>query len=242
MPWPHRRPPVSADRSPLRSVVKTRSAFALSVAVGLFMLGGCGSDASKNAADSGASVASVAGQPSAATEVEVSVESSVVSQTTLESSALPSTAPQTTAVAETSSSGAAGAADDPCRLITAAEAEAALGMPVRPAVITGFDSQTYGHGSDCSYSSVDQSAGPTTVHIGVLGEGFPRDLWEQEERADPEVQEVPGLGDIAFFIENDEKIDAFVGGRWVQAQMINTNESTLLADLTEIVRIAIERL
>lgn len=226
--------PIASRRA--RTVIRTRSALALSVAVGLFAVSGCGSDSTKSGADSAASV------PSAATEVDVSVQSSVVASTTPESSVVPSTAPQTTAVVASSSSAAAGDAEDPCRLITAAEAEAALGAPVRPAVTTAFDSQTYGHGSDCSYSTVDQSAGPTTVHIGVLGENFPRDLWEQQARAEADIQEVPGLGDLAFFDENNEKIDAFVGGRWVQAQLINTNESELLADLTEIVRIGIDRL
>jgi uncharacterized protein YceK len=232
------------------TVGRTPSALVVSIVVGLLVLSGCGSDSSKDAADPAASVAS---QQSATTDdsevataaptVDIGVQSSVVTQTTPESSALPSTAPPTsTAAGDSSSSVAAGDAQDPCRLMSAAEAEAALGMAVQAAVTTAFDSQTYGHGSDCSYSTVDQAAGPTTVHVGVLGEGFPRELWEQEERAQPGVQEVPGLGDIAFFDETNETIDAFVGGRWVQAQMINTNESELLGDLTEIVRLAIERM
>jgi hypothetical protein len=233
-----------------RQVGRTRSALALSVAVGLFVLSGCASDSSKDAADTAVSGVS---QQSAATDgaevattaptADTSVESSVATQPTPESASLPSAAPQTpTSAGDTSPSAASGDSQDPCRLISAAEAEAALGMPVNEAVTTGFDSPTYGHGSDCSYSSVDQSAGPTTVHVGVLGDNFPRELWEQEERAQDGAQEVPGLGDIAFFDENNETIDAFVGGRWVQAQMINTNESELLADLTEIVRTAIERI
>ena len=232
-----------------RTVGRTRSALALSIAVGLFVLNGCGSDSSKDAADSASSIAS---QQSAATDqaeiatnastIDISVESSVVTQAP-ESSSLGSTAPLTPAAAgESSSTVAAGDSQDPCRLISAAEAEAALGMPVQAAVTTAFDSQTYGHGSDCSYSTVDQAAGPTSIHVGVLGEGFPRELWEQGERAQTGVQEVTGLGDIAFFDESNETIDAFVGGLWVQAQMINTNESELLGDLTEIVRIAIERI
>ena len=127
-------------------------------------------------------------------------------------------------------------------MLSAAEAEAALGMPVQEPVTRGFGSQVYGHGSDCSYSTVNQDAGPTSVHVGVLGEGFRRDQWEQAEQAQAGLQEVPGLGDLAFFDESNETIDAFVGARWVQAQMMNTNESELLAGLTEIVRRAIERI
>ena len=94
--------------------------------------------------------------------------------------------------------------------------------------------------ADRTASGVSQQSAATDV--GVLGEDFPRDQWDQAERAQAGLQEVPGLGDLAFFDESNETIDAFAGGRWVQAQMMNTNESELLAGLTEIVRRAIERI
>jgi hypothetical protein len=227
-----------------RQITPKRSSVALFVAVGLFALSGCGSDPSKDAADAADTAAPDDAAVATTTKpTDIGVESPVATEPAPESATLPSTAPEpSTTAAASPSSVAAGDAQDPCRLISAAEAEAALGMPVQEAVKTGFDSQTYGHGSDCSYSGVDQAAGPTTVHVGVLGEGFPRELWEQSERVQEGLVEVPGLGDIAFFDENKSSIDAFVDGRWVQAQMINTNEAELLADLTEIVSRAIERL
>ncbi len=241
-------PPDQFATRPHRKLGPKLSTFALCVAGSLLGLSGCGSNSANDAADAGASDVSQqsgsaddSGIGTTVPTLSTSVDSSLAMQPTPESTSAPSSAPQPTSPTPSTSVGGGGS-QDPCRLISPAEAEAALGMPVQEAVVTEFDSQTYGHGSDCSYSTVDQAAGPTTVHVGVLGEGFPRDLWEQSERAESGMQEVEGLGDIAFFDETNGKIDAYVGGRWVQAQMINTNESELLADLTEIVRTAIERI
>jgi hypothetical protein len=156
----------------------------------------------------------------------------------------PTTADPTTADPATESPATAadaGDGGDPCRLLTAAEAEAWLGQPVAAPLPSTFDIPPTGPGYDCSYSAVDESAGPTTVHVAVLASDLPRDLWEQAERAE-DVEEVSGVGELAFFDKYDYKLDAFDHGRWIQAQLINTSESTLLADLSQIVINAIARI
>jgi hypothetical protein len=141
----------------------------------------------------------------------------------------------------TSNSPVAAEAGDSCRLLTAAEAEAVLGMPVRDGVTMAFDSPGYGQGFDCSYSAVDQAAGPTTVHVGVLGAGFPREGWEQAQQASG-MAAVEGVGDVAYFDDNNGSMDVFVDGVWLQAQLINTDEATKQAALTEICTRAIDRI
>ena len=72
---------------------------------------------------------------------------------------------------------------------------------------------------------------------------IPRDEWEQAEREEPDLQEVAGVGELAFFDESNETIEVFDQGRWVSVQMINsTRPSELLALLTDMARNALERL
>lgn len=131
--------------------------------------------------------------------------------------------------------------DESCRLLTAAEAEAVLGMPVLAGVPTTFDSPGYGSGFDCSYTAADQTAGPIAVHVGVLGTGFPREAWEQAERAEA-MTEVDGVGDIAFVDEHNGSMDVLVDGAWLQAQVVNIDEATVVKALTEICLRAIDRI
>jgi hypothetical protein len=138
----------------------------------------------------------------------------------------------------------ASAGGDPCRLLTSTEAENALGRAVGAPVslVLGLSPQT-GNGYDCAYHSVNQDAGPASVHAGLLGDQVPRDAWEQAERAQPDLQEVTDLGELAFFDENKQSIDVFDQGRWVQVQMINsTRHSELLTLLTDLARNALERI
>lgn len=129
---------------------------------------------------------------------------------------------------------------DPCRLLTAAEAEAALGLAVASPVKMEIPDTQYGSGFDCSYPAVDQTGGATSVHVGLLGDGFPRDLWEQGQRAEG-LEEVSGVGELAFF-DGDNKIDVFDQGRWIQVQMINSKRfDELLPLLSDLARNAVER-
>ena len=130
---------------------------------------------------------------------------------------------------------------DPCRLITPAEAEVVLGTPVMTGEASSSDTPGYGEGFSCSYSAVDQSSGPTTARVSVLGSGFPPAEWEQAQRSDG-MTAVEGVGDVAFVDEYNGSMDVLVDGSWLQAQLINVDEATLVSELTEICARAIERL
>ncbi|MEO6125100.1 MAG: hypothetical protein ABIR32_15460 [Ilumatobacteraceae bacterium] len=118
-------------------------------------------------------------------------------------------------------------------MLTSSEAELVLDTPVAAGVATSSDTPGYGSGFSCSYSAVDQSSGPTTARVSVLGSGFPGAEWEQAERADG-MTEVEGIGDVAFVDEGNGSMDVLVNGIWLQAQLINVDEATLVSALTEI--------
>lgn len=143
---------------------------------------------------------------------------------------------------ETTAADAADASGDPCRLLTAEEAEAALGVAVRPPVKTEIPDSGYGSGADCLYQSVDEPAGPASVHVGILGDQFPRDLWEQAQKAEG-FAAVSGVGELAYF-DGDNKLEVFDQGRWIQVQMVNPqlNEiDQLVPLLSDLARNAVER-
>jgi len=143
---------------------------------------------------------------------------------------------------ETTATDAPDASGDPCRWLTAEEAEAALGVVVGPPVRTEIPDSGYGPGADCAYHSVDEPAGPASVHVGLLGDQFPRDLWEQAERAEG-FAAVAGVGELAYF-DGDTKLDVFDQGRWIQVQVINPqgNEiDELVPLLSDLARNAVER-
>ena len=143
---------------------------------------------------------------------------------------------------ETPATDAPDASGDPCRLLTAAEAEAALGVAVGSPVKTEIPDSGYGAGADCAYQSVDEPAGPASVHVGLLGDRYPRDLWEQAQRAEG-LAAVADVGQLAYF-DGDTKLEVFDQGRWIQVQMINpeVNEvDDLVPLLSDLARIAVER-
>lgn len=216
-------------------------------------LAGCGDESSTD----GASTPTTAQEPSA-TSGQAGTTGSLSEPESPETASAPSepasadttaaasepASPDTTAADGTTSvadSSAPAEPGDACRLLTAAEAEAVLGMPVMDAVTLAYDSPGYGSGFDCSYSTVDQTAGPTTVHVGVLGTGFPRALWEAAQREE-DVTEVDGVGEIAFFNRYKGSMDVFIDGVWLQAQVINIDEATVLTELTGICSRAIDRI
>jgi hypothetical protein len=173
-----------------------------------------------------------------------SAPSSPGAATTVPSSAgVPSSAAATAPATEIAGASPATNPGDPCRLLTAAEAEAALGRAVRPPVTTDISSADLGTGFDCAYNSVNQDAGPASVHAALLSDRVPRATWEQAARQETGLEEVTGVGELAFFDKYGQKIDAFDHGRWVQVQMINsTRPSELLALLSEMARNAIARI
>lgn len=140
--------------------------------------------------------------------------------------------------AEDEESSAAGG--DPCRLLTSAEAEAILGSPVGEGQPTEQEIAPGQTIYDCAYHVPGGLA--RSVHVGVLGDAFPKDQWEQGIREDG-VIEVDGVGELAFFNENDYKIDVFDDGRWIQAQIIDSPRFAELEEmLIEVVRNALERI
>ena len=128
-------------------------------------------------------------------------------------------------------------------MLTSAEAEAALGRPVFLPPRTEELDLGFGDGFNCAYNSANQDAGPASVSVSLLGDQIPRDEWEQAEQEEPDLQEVAGVGELAFFDERGGTIEVFDQGRWVSVQMINsTRHSELLALLTDMARNALERL
>lgn len=185
---------------------------------------GCGGSPSTSSSSSAATAASLS----------TSATSSPVGQ--------PSSAAATASPSQTASASSPTNTGDPCRLLTAAEAEAALGRAVGAPVKREFPGSS-GTGFDCAYNSVNQDAGPASVHAGLLGNTVPRSEWEQAERQQADLQEVAGVGELAFFDKYHQTIDVFDHGRWVQVQMINsTRFSELLALLTDMARNAVERI
>lgn len=224
------------------------------LALAVLVFSACGSDSAKTAATRASTAAPApASNSSPTTEPLTQAPASTVLTTSVadtESSAVVTSAPATVAPPTSTASSAATAAPvstaradggDPCRLLTAGEAEALLGAPVGPPTPLSIDAGATGVVIDCSYSTLDQSSGPTTVHVGILASEIPRDAWEQAERADGGV-EVSGVGELAFFDSYNEEMNAFDHGRWIQAQMINTDESTLETDLSQVVNTAIGRI
>jgi len=127
-------------------------------------------------------------------------------------------------------------------LLTAEEAEAALGRAVAAPVKTEIPDSQYGPGFDCAYGAVDQSGGSASVHVALLGDQFPRDEWEQGQRAVEGIEEVAGVGELAFF-DGDTNMDVFDQGRWIQVQMIrSTRFDELLALLSDMASNAVERI
>ena len=207
-------------------------------AVAALTFSSCSSDAAKSSpnTDSKASASASSTSPATSSPDPVTAPPTVTPEPET-----PATQTAATSAATTVSLPASGDGGDPCRLLTAAEAEAVLGEPVGAGLPRSFDIPPTGVGIDCSYSTVDQTAGPTTVHVGILASDVPRDQWEQAERAEGGV-EISGVGELAFFDKNNEEINAFDHGHWIQAQLINTDEATQLADLSQIVITAIGRI
>jgi hypothetical protein len=133
--------------------------------------------------------------------------------------------------------------DDPCRMLTAEEAEAALGRAVREPVTRIIpESPQTGAGFDCAYSSATEESGPASVHVALLGDRVPRDAWEQAERSEG-LEEISGVGELAFFDSSQDELMVFDAGRWVQVQMINsTRPAELVALLSTIATNALERI
>jgi len=143
---------------------------------------------------------------------------------------------------ETAAADTSDVSGDPCRLLTAEEAKAALGVAVAPAVKTEHPDSGYGPGADCRYHSVDEPAGPASVHVGILGDEYPRALWEQAQQAEG-FAAVSGVGELAYF-DGDNKLEVFDQGRWIQVQMVNPqlNEiDQLVPLLSDMARNAVQR-
>lgn len=147
-----------------------------------------------------------------------------------------------TTTADTAPADSPGDIGDPCRWLTVDEAEAALGVVVAPPVTIEIPDSTYGPGGDCAYHSVDEPAGPASVHVAILGTRFPRDLWDQAQRAEGSTA-VAGIGELAYF-DGDNKLDVFDLGRWIQVQVINpqvNEDDGLVPLLSDLARNAVER-
>jgi hypothetical protein len=127
---------------------------------------------------------------------------------------------------------------DPCRMLTAAEAQSVLGEAVLAPVTHDLSDPVSGHGFACSYSS----ANANRVSANLLGDKVPRAEWEQAERQE-DLQEVAGVGELAFFDGHNEEIVVFDHGRAIQVGLANgTTGSELLAILTGLARKALERI
>jgi len=199
------------------------------IALGVLAIASCGSDSKGSEATTAPSSAS-----SEASDTVATVPAATGAATTEPAATAPAASD---AGPTTDGSAAAGAGSaDPCRLLTADEAAAALGREVEKRVIE------LGQGlALCDYYDPNEDAGPASVHATVLSDDIPKDLWEQSQIADG-LQPVPGVGELAFF-DDDTHLEVYANGTWIQVQMINsTRFSEVLAILSEIGRNAVDRL
>ena len=199
------------------------------IALGVLAIASCGSDSKGSEATTAPSSASLEASDTVAT-----VPAATGAATTEPAATAPAASDAGPTTDGSAATGAGSA--DPCRLLTADEAAAALGREVESRVIEAGQGLAL-----CDYYDAKGDAGPASVHAAVLSDDIPKDLWEQAQIADG-LQAVPGVGELAFF-DGDTTLEVYANGTWISVQMINSMRfSEVLAIMSEIGRNAVDRL
>lgn len=137
----------------------------------------------------------------------------------------PGTAPSANTTSATSQAGTGTA--DPCALVTAAEAQAAMGVPV--ATTAGLPLSA-GNGSDCAYESAD--ANRNSLSVGVAAED--KDGFDAEFGAgSPGSAPVTGVGSDAYFSVsgNTGTLAVWQNGSALEIQITDASGATTPAQI-----------
>ena len=131
---------------------------------------------------------------------------------------------------------------DFCRLVTLAEAQAAVGRPVKVG-LSSSEKTVLGPGGGCVYASIDfTQQSQTLVNIGFYGNKISRSQFDQEvtSKVGAAGKPVSGLGEAAVYIPG--VVAMFDHGSALQVQIVKDNiPSTDIALLTRLARKALER-
>ena len=167
------------------------------------------------------------------------------SDTTSATTAAASAGVTTTARAATGSTptvAAGTAGGDLCRLVTAGEAEAALGRPVGPGKPTKGAASPTGEVGACLYRATNDTGviAQTIVNVGAFGTKVPRDVFLQQVGADaPTAVKVGGLGQDAFNI--DGVVAVFDNGKAITVQIMVDGKPAPQGTSVDLARKALSR-
>lgn len=156
-----------------------------------------------------------------------------------------STAPSTQTspgAASSATAQAKGGPPDACRLVTPAEAQSALGKPVRPAK-TRLIGPAGAQGATCTSETTDFANG-TAAGKALTVTFFPsvsitRSDWDKTW-ADNTFQAVPGLGDSAWF--KGGLLNVWSGGATLAISIVSLQVEATVGQLTPIARHALSRM
>ena len=151
----------------------------------------------------------------------------------------------TPSTAGTPSAGAGGQTAgtfDFCQLVTSAEAQAAVGRPVKVGISTS-EITVLGPGGGCVYASINFTKKlQTIVNVGFYGNRIVRSQFDQEvtSKVGAAGKPVSGLGETAIYIPG--VVAVFDRGTALQIQIVKDNvPSTDIALMTKLARKALER-
>lgn len=129
-----------------------------------------------------------------------------------------------------------------CSLLTADEAQTVVGTPLSPGLPRSGNGPA-GPAGSCLYKAAKPVAGlPTVVQVIVLGTKFPRAVYDQELRHDPDAPDIkalPGLGEDAFFIPG--VVTVFDHGLVMSVQAVTGGHPVDTAVITDLLRKALSR-
>ncbi len=131
---------------------------------------------------------------------------------------------------------------DACKLLTPAEAQTALGKPVRPAK-AALVGPAEVQGATCTYESTDFANG-TAAGKALTITLFPRVPLKQSDWdktwADNTFQAVPGLGDSAWF--KGGLLNVWAGGATLAVSVVSLQTEPTVDQLVSIARLAVPRI
>lgn len=132
---------------------------------------------------------------------------------------------------------------DACKLVTPAEAQAALGKPVRPAKAR-LVGPADGQGATCTYESTDFANG-TAAGKALTITVFPRvsikkSDWDKTWRDDNAFGAVPGLGDSAWF--KGGLLNVWAHEATLSVAIVSLQTEATVGQLVPIARLALPRI
>jgi hypothetical protein len=127
---------------------------------------------------------------------------------------------------------------DACRLITPAEAQTALGKPVKAA-----KARTLGSGANCTYESTDFANG-TAAGLALTITFFPRSSMSKAQfdktYGSNGSRAVPGLGDGSWYLGG--MLNIYDHGANLSIAIVSLRAEATVDQLTPVARLAIQRI